>query len=158
MRLLLIPVLLAASGALSEARGAGNDLCLLFTKSEASAYLCAPVGAGQSSLIPGMPGCTWSDDGTGAKLSLSVSPAGNALQLKTWGFESWEGFRSVPDIGARAYVARSPMMEVMGKKIGGDWQAGAIVGSDYVAVGLKGPKGDAGAAIGLLKEVLRRRR
>jgi hypothetical protein len=90
-------------------------------------------------------------------MSISVAPAGNAMRLKSWGFESWEGFRAVPGIGAKAYVARAPIMEIMGKKMGGEWQAGAIVGSDYVAIGLKGPKANADATVTLLKDAIKRR-
>ena len=60
-------------------------------------------------------------------MNVVVAPAGNAMQIEIWGFESWEGFRPVPGIGAKAYVARTPVMDIMGKKMGGGWQAGAIV-------------------------------
>lgn len=157
VRDLLLPVIIAASSAFGTAQAAESPLCKLFNQKEAIAYVGAPLGEGESSLIPGALGCSWSEEGTGNKLSVSVFPAGNALQLKAWGFESWEGFRAVPGIGAKAYVARSPIMEIMGRKMGGEWQAGAIVGDDYVAVGLKGPKASADAALTLLSEAVRRR-
>lgn len=157
MRISPIVVLLAAAGACGPARAADAPLCKLFTRKEASAYVGGPVGEGEGGLLPGSAGCSWADENAGYKLSVSAVPAGNALQLGRWGFESWEGFRSVAGIGARAYVARTPTMEIMGKKMGGEWQAGAIVGSDYVAVGLKGPKAGADAAVALLREVVRRR-
>lgn len=147
-----------AVAAIGPVHSADSPLCKLFTPKEVAAYVGAPLGEGEGGLIPGASGCAWSDEGTGNKLSVSVFPAGNALQLKAWGFESWEGFRAVPGIGAKAYVARSPIMEIMGKKMGGEWQAGAIVGSDYVAVGLKGPKADADSALASLKEAVARRR
>ena len=157
MRLWLVPMMLAAGSSLCAAQVADSPACKLFTQKEASAYVGASLGAGEGSLIPGNSGCGWSDDATGSKLDITVFPAGNALQLKRWGFESFEGFRAVPDIGARAYVARSPVMEIAGQKYGGGWQAGAIVGSDYVAVGLKGPKADADMAVAFLKDVIKRR-
>lgn len=153
----LLLALLTAAGTLSPAWAAESPACKLFTQQEASAYVGSTVGAAETSQMPGDAGCSWSDEGAGNKMSISVLPAGNALQLKRWGFESWEGFRSVPGIGAKAYVARTPTMEVMGKKFGGDWQAGAIVGSDYVSVGLKGPKANADTAVSLLNDVIRRR-
>ena len=157
MRLWLVPVMLAAGSSLCAAQVADSPMCKLFTQKEASAYVGASVGDGQSDFMPGATGCGWSDEAAGSKLNISVLPAGNALQLKNRGFESWEGFRAVTDIGARAYVARRPVMEIMGTKYGGEWQAGAIVGSDYVAVDLKGPKGSADAAVALLKDVIKRR-
>lgn len=157
MRLWLVPVMLAAGNSLCAAQIADSPACKLFTQKEASAYVGASLGAGEGSFIPGNSGCAWSDDAAGFKLTISVFPAGNALQLKRWGFESFEGFRAVSDIGARAYVARSPVMEIAGQKYGGGWQAGAIVGSDYVAVGLKGPKADAETAVAFLKDVVTRR-
>lgn len=161
MRKQLLPVLatilLAASSGRLAAQAADNPACKLFTQKEASAYVGASVGNAESGLLPGSSGCSWSDEGADHKMSISVFPAGNALQLKNWGFESWEGFRSLPNIGAKAYVVRTPIMEIMGKKMGGEWQAGAIVGSEYVAVGLKGPKGNADAAVTLLREAIKRR-
>jgi hypothetical protein len=153
--LLAAPLLLG--GALSPVQAADGTLCKLFTQKEASAYVGAQVGDGESGLLPGVPGCAWSDEATNNKMSISVAPAGNALQLKNWGFESWQGFRSVSGIGAKAYVVSTPTMEIMGKKMGGEWQAGAIVGNDYVAIGLKGPKANADAAISLLKDAIKRR-
>ena len=157
MRLWLVPMMLAAGSSLCAAQVADSPACKLFTPKEASAYVGASLGAGESSFMPGAVGCAWSDDAAGAKLDINVLPAGNALQLKRWGFESFDGFRAVPDIGARAYVARSPVMEIAGQKYGGGWQAGAIVGSDYVAVGLKGPKANADTAVAFLKDVIKRR-
>lgn len=161
MRKLLLPVstalLLAASNGGCAAQAANNPQCKLFTQNEASAYVGAPVGAPENDLMPGSSGCSWSDERAGYKMKVNMLPAGNALQLSKWGFEGWEGFRAVPDIGARAYVARTPTIDVMGKKIGGEWQAGAIVGKDYVVVGLRGPKGNADAAVALLKETIKRR-
>lgn len=157
MRLLLVPMMLAAGSSLCVAQVADSPICKLFTQKEASAYVGASLGDGQNDFMPGAIGCGWSDDAAGSKLSISVLPAGNALQLKNWGFESWDGFRAVPDIGARAYVARRPVMEIAGQKYGGEWQAGAIVGSEYVAVDLKGPKGNADTAVVLLKDVIKRR-
>lgn len=146
------------AGALQGAQAADAPMCKLFTQKEASAYTGSLVGEGEGSFMPGTQGCTWSDEASGNKMSIAVTPAGNALQLKSWGFESWEGFRSVPGIGARAYAARTPTMEIMGKKLGGEWQAGAIVGSDYVVVNLKGPKANADAAVALLTDTVGRRR
>ncbi|TCR69618.1 hypothetical protein [Bosea sp. BK604] len=161
MRKLMLPVLatilLAASSGRLAAQGADNPTCKLFTQNEAAAYVGASVGNAESGLLPGSSACSWSGEGADNKMSISVFPAGNALQLKNWGFESWEGFRSLPNIGAKAYVARTPVMEIMGKKMGGEWQSGAIVGNDYVAVGLKGPKANADAAVALLKEAIKRR-
>ncbi len=158
MRWLALFALLIASAAVAPAQAAENPLCKLFTQKEASAYVGATVGEGESSLVPGASGCSWSKEDADNKMSVSVFPAGNALQLKAWGFESWEGFRSVPGIGAKAYVARSPVMEIMGRKMGGEWQAGAIVGNDYIAVGMKGPKANADAVQSLLKDAIGRRR
>jgi hypothetical protein len=158
MRWLSISAILTVSAAAASVQAADSPICKLFTQKEASAYVGAAVGEGESGLIPGVAGCVWSSGETDTKLSISVFPAGNALQLKAWGFESWEGFRSVPGIGARAYVARSPVMEIAGKKYGGEWQAGAIVGSDYVTAGIKGPKANADAALSLLKDAIGRRR
>lgn len=158
MRRLLLGVPLLLAGALCEARAADAPLCKLFTQKEAAAYVGSTVGEGESGLIPGAPGCTWSDEATGNKMSIAVAPAGNALQLKSWGFESWEGFHSVPGIGARAYAVRTPTMEIMGRKLGGEWQAGAIVGDDYVVTSLKGPKANADAAVVLLTDTIGRRR
>jgi len=158
MRISLLPTLFAASIAASGAQAADGAPCKLFTPKEASVYVGAMLGEGENSLVPGAAGCSWSEASSGHKLSVSVFPAGNALQLKAWGFESWEGFRSVPDIGAKAYVARTPTIEIAGRKLGGEWQAGAIVGSDSVTVGLKGPKASAEAAVTLLKDTIKRRR
>lgn len=157
MRLWLVPMLLIAGSALCAAQAADSPMCKLFTQKEASAYVGAPLGDGQADFMPGAIGCVWSDEHEASKLTISVLPAGNALQLKSWGFESWDGFRAVPDIGARAYVARRPIMEIAGQKYGGEWQAGAIVGSEYVAVSLKGPKADADMAVAFLKDTLKRR-
>jgi hypothetical protein len=49
-------------------------------------------------------------------------------------------------------------MEIMGRKMGGEWQAGAIVGNDYIAVGMKGPKANADAVQSVLKDAIGRRR
>lgn len=153
----LAAILLAASSGRLAAQAAENPMCKLFTQKEAAAYVGASVGNAESGLLPGSSACSWSDEGADHKMSISVFPAGNALQLKAWGFESWEGFRALPNIGSKAYVARTPIMKIMDKTMGGEWQAGAIVGSDYVAVGLKGPKGNADAAVALLKEAIKRR-
>lgn len=158
MRYVAIPAFAGALAALGPAHAVDNPFCKLFTRNEAATYVGAALAEGEGSLIPGAAGCSWSDEGTGNKLSISVFPAGNALQLKAWGFEGWEGFKAVPGIGARAYVARSPIMDIMGKKMGGEWQAGAIVGNDYVTVGLKGPKANADSALALLKDTIARRR
>lgn len=149
-------LLLAVFGGRSAAQAEDNAQCKLFTQNEASAYVGASVGAAKSGFQPGVSGCSWSDEGTGNKMSIDVLPAGNALQLPQWGFEGWDGFRAVPGIGAKAYVARTPTLNVMGKTIGGDWQAGAIVGSDYVVVGIRGPKGNADTAVALLKDTIKR--
>jgi len=148
-------LLFAAFGSGYVAQAADNLHCKLFTQIEASAYVGAPVGDGESEVLSN--GCSWLDKSGGYKMSVSTSPAGNALKLPRWGFESWEGFRAVPNIGAKAYVVRRPIIDVMGTKTGGDWQAGAIVGDDYVVVSLKGPKASAGAAESLLKDALKRR-
>lgn len=150
-------LLLAAIGGRSAAQAEENAQCKLFTQNEASAYVGASVGTAKSGFQPGISGCSWSDEGTGNKMSVDVLPAGNALQLPQWGVEGWDGFRAVPGIGAKAYVARTPTLNVMGRTIGGDWQAGAIVGSDYVVVGIRGPKGNADAAVALLKDTIKRR-
>jgi len=158
MRWLASPVLLVALAAMPPALAAESPICRLFTQKEAAAHVGAAVADGEAGLVPGAQGCSWSDEATGNKLSITVFPAGNALQLKAWGFESWEGFRAVPGIGSRAYVARSPLMEIMGRTRGGEWQAGSVVGDDYLTVAVKGPKAGADAAIALLKEAIGRRR
>lgn len=139
-------------------RAMADAPCKLFARAEAAAYVGAPVSEGERALVPGVVGCSWADEASGNKMSVGVIPAGNALQLKFWGFEKWEGFRSVPGIGSKAYVARSPIMEVAGEKFGGEWQAGAIVGADYVSVALKGPNAAPEAALALLNEAIKRLR
>ncbi len=131
-------------------------MCELFSQQEASAYVGAPVGKGHDVGALGVAGCIWSDESTGNKISIAVTPAGNALEQKNWGIEWWEGFRSVPGIGSKAYLAARPTVEVKGNRIKDGWQAKAIVSSDYVVVRLRGPNGDADAAVRLLREMAKR--
>jgi hypothetical protein len=58
-----------------------------------------------------------------------------------------KGFKEVPDVGAKGFVAPD---------LGG-WIAGAIVGKDAIRVSVSGAAADEAGAVALLKETIKRR-
>ena len=125
-----------------DAKGsaASNPVCKLFSAAEASAYAGIKLAAGDNAAMG--TGCQWANaDGDGMTMVQVVpmkyadSPSGAP------------GFRELPNLGKRAYVA---------KDMGG-WVSGAPQGEEFVIVVVAGPKASEQTAIALMDETLKRR-
>lgn len=122
---------------------ADNPQCRLFTPVELATYIGEPVAAGRNA----MGGCQWvatrtRSDGSQGSVMVVVVPA-RYHERPTLA----KGFRDVPDVGEKGFVAQD---------LGG-WVAGAIVGKDAVRVALDGQTASEANAIALLKEAIKRR-
>lgn len=122
---------------------ADNPQCRLFTAAELATYIGEPVSAGRNA----MGGCQWlttrtRSDGSQGDVMVIVVPARYHERPKLA-----NGFRDVPDVGEKGFVAQDM----------GGWIAGAIVGKDAVRVVLDGQTASEANAIALLKETIKRR-
>lgn len=124
-----------------DAKGsaADNPNCKLFTPAELETYVGEPLNAGINSGL-GM-GCQWTArDGEGDVMIVTV-PADDAEVPKLA-----EGFRSLPELGEKGFVA---------PELGG-WIAGAIRGKEFVKISVAGARASADSAIALFKETTKR--
>jgi hypothetical protein len=122
---------------------ADNPQCRLFTSAEVAKYIGEPVSAGRNA----MGGCQWvttktRSDGSRGDVMVIVVPARYHERPKLA-----KGFKEVPDVGEKGFVAQDM----------GGWVAGAIAGKDAVKVSLDGASAGEASAIALLKETIARR-
>jgi hypothetical protein len=125
-----------------DAQGEASDTpqCKLFKPSELTAYIGEPVAAG---INAGMgTGCQWLAKDQSGDVMVVVVPADyhSAPTLA-------DGYRELPEMGEKAYVA--PEM--------GGFVASALAGADSVKVSVAGDEASPDRAIALLKETLKRR-
>jgi hypothetical protein len=116
--------------------------CKLFTPAELVKYIGEPVAAGRNA----MGGCQWVTtktrrDGSQGEVMVVVVPARYHARPKLA-----KGFKDVPDVGEKGFVAQDM----------GGWVAGAIAGKDAVKVALDGVTATEANAIALLKETIAR--
>jgi hypothetical protein len=121
---------------------AGNPQCKLFTPAELAKYIGEPLSAGHNALG----GCQWLStktraDGSQGDVMITVVPA-RYHERPTRA----TGFKEVPDVGVKGFVALDF----------GGWAAGAIVGKDAVRVTVDGAAAGETSAVALLKETVRR--
>jgi hypothetical protein len=125
-----------------DAKGAAadNPNCKLFTPAELETWIGEPVKAGANAGMGN--GCQWAAaDGEGDVMVVAV-PSNYAEVPKLA-----DGFRDMPELGEKGYVA---------PELGG-WVAGAILGKEFVKVSVAGVKASADNAIALFKETAKRR-
>jgi hypothetical protein len=120
---------------------ANNPQCKLFTRAEVAKYVGEPVSAGRNAT--GGMGCQWvaASGGSSGDVMVIVVPAQYHERPSLA-----KGFKEMPDIGTKGFVA--PDM--------GGWVAGAIVGNEAVKVVVAGPKATETNAVSLLKEAIKR--
>ena len=117
---------------------ADNPQCKLFTRTEIAKYVGEPVSAPGNSVG----GCQWLATGNGGgDVTVAIVPA-EYYEPPTRA----KGFKGVPDVGTKGFVA--PWLN--------GWVAGAIVGKDTVRVSLSGPGANETTAIALLKDTIHR--
>jgi hypothetical protein len=117
-----------------------NPQCKLFSPTEVAKYIGQAVSAGHTSTM-GL-GCQWLATHGSGNVIVSVVPA-QYHERPTLG----EGFKEVPDVGAKGFVVPD---------LGG-WVAGAIVGKDAIRVSVAGAAAGETSALALLKETIKRR-
>jgi hypothetical protein len=125
-----------------DAKGAAadNPNCKLFTPAELQTYIGEPVNAGANA--GGGTGCQWTaSDGEGDVMVVAV-PSNYAEVPKLA-----DGFRDVPELGEKGFVA---------PELGG-WVAGAVLGTEFVKVSVAGAKASADTAVALFRETAKRR-
>ena len=124
-----------------DAKGAASDnpVCKLFTVSEVSGYAGNALKAGENAAMG--TGCQWATDGGEAMVMVQAVPTKYADDPSLA-----PGYKKLPDIGEKGYVA---------KDMGG-WVAGAIGTKDFVKISVVGPKASEASATALLKEALKR--
>ena len=132
----------AATAVKGDAGGAAvdNPQCKLFTAVEIAKYIGEPVSPGQNAALG--TGCQWlAADGTGDVIvavvpsSYHETPTGAA------------GFKALPDVGSKGFVA--PQLD--------GWVAGAIVGEDAIRVSVAGATASDATAASLLQDTIKRR-
>ncbi len=122
---------------------ADNPQCKLFTPAELAKYVGEPLTAGSNAAG----GCQWvtahtRSDGSQGDVMVVVVPA-RFHERPTLA----PGFKEVPGVGEKGFVAED---------LGG-WVAGAIVGKDAVRVVIAGATAGEPNAIALLRETIARR-
>jgi hypothetical protein len=117
---------------------ADNPQCKLFTRAEVATYIGEPVSPGRNA----SGGCQWgATDGSGDVI-VTVVPAEYHEPPSLA-----KGFKEVPDVGARGFVA--PQLD--------GWVAGAIAGKNAIRVSVAGAGAGEASAVALLKETIKRR-
>ncbi|MCU1234224.1 MAG: hypothetical protein JWP63_2191 [Candidatus Solibacter sp.] len=118
---------------------ANNPQCKLFSFAEASRYIGASVKSVENAAM-GF-GCQWLVGGGDGAMIVSVVPARYHEVPKLA-----KGFKNLPDVGVRAFVA----LEL------GGWAAGSIVGAKAIRVSVDGKGASESTAVELLKEAMKR--
>jgi hypothetical protein len=117
-----------------------NPQCRLFTVAEIAKYIGEPVSPGQNAALGS--GCQWlAADGTGDVIIAVVPSSYHEPPTEA------AGYKAVPDVGSKGFVA--PQLD--------GWVAGAIVGEDALRVSVAGATANETAAVSLLRDVIRRR-
>lgn len=122
-----------------EDKGAAatNPQCAMYSQAEIAAFAGEAVGAGKNA-GSGF-GCQWlASDGIGSTI-VTVAPASNHVVT-----DGAEGFRDLPDVGSKGFVAGKP----------GGWAAGAITGDKMVAVSIDSNTASEANTVALLKQTL----
>jgi hypothetical protein len=121
---------------------AANPQCKLFTPAEVSKYVGEPLAAGQNAAMGSA--CEWGSVNKDAEgqVIVAVVPAGYHEPPRRA-----KGYRALPDVGMKGFVA---------PELGG-WVAGCIEGADAIRVTVSGMKASESTAIELLKETVKRR-
>ena len=125
----------------TKGAAANNPLCKLFSPAEAGAYIGEPVNAGENA---GMgQGCQWSaSDGDGSVMIVAVPTEYTEIPSLA------KDFREVPELGEKGYVV---------PELGG-WDAGAVVGNEFLKASTAGNKASADTVIALFKDYVKRKK
>jgi hypothetical protein len=122
-----------------KATAANNPRCKLFTQTEVAKYLGEAVVAGRNAAMGA--GCQWmAADGTGYVI-VSIAPSNYHTPPS-----AVEGFKELPGVGTRGYVAPESK----------GWTAGAIVGGSTVVVSIEGTAATEANTVALLKDAMKR--
>lgn len=125
-----------------KVEAANNPQCKLFTPAELKKYVGATLSAGHDAAMG--TGCQWTASGDTSAM-IQVVPARYHEP-----HSGAPGFRKVSDAdsgGTKGFVEQSI----------GDWNAGAISGSEAVMVSVGGPAASDASALALLRETIARR-
>ena len=124
-----------ASGAQAD-----NPQCKLFTAVDIGKYIGEPVSPGQNAALG--TGCQWlAADGTGDVIVAVVPSSYHEPPSAA------PGYRALPDVGAKGFVA--PQLD--------GWVAGAIVGEDAIRVSAAGATASEATTVSLLQDTMKRR-
>ena len=118
-------------------KGTDTAACRLFAPTELAALSGETMGAGHSAAA-GL-GCQWpASDGSGSAI-VTVAPKDNYVETS-----EAPGYRALPDVGEKAFVAGEP----------GGWGAGAITGDKAVLVSIDSDKTSEANVVSLLKQAI----
>jgi hypothetical protein len=119
---------------------ADNPQCKLFTAAEIGQYIGETVSPGQNAALG--TGCQWlAADGTGDVIVAVVPSSYHEPPTAA------EGYRALPDVGSKGFVA--PQLD--------GWVAGAIVGEDAIRVSVAGATATEATAVSLLQAAIKHR-
>jgi hypothetical protein len=119
---------------------ADNPQCKLFTPAEISSYIGETVSPGQNAALG--TGCQWlAADGTGDVIVAVVPSSYHEPPTAA------DGYRALPDVGSKGFVA--PQLD--------GWVAGAIVGEDAIRVSVAGATATEATAVSLLRDTIKHR-
>ena len=119
---------------------ADNPQCKLFTTAEISSYIGETVSTGQNAALG--TGCQWlAADGTGDVIVAVVPSSYHEPPSAA------DGYRALPDVGSKGFVA--PQLD--------GWVAGAIVGEDAIRVSVAGATATEATAVALLRDTIKHR-
>ena len=119
---------------------ADNPQCKLFTAADIAKYIGEPVSPGQNAALG--TGCQWlAADGTGDVIVAVVPSSYHEPPSAA------AGYRALPDVGAKGFVA--PQLD--------GWVAGAIVGEDAIRVSAAGASASEAITVSLLQDTIKRR-
>jgi hypothetical protein len=124
-----------------KGKAVDNPQCKLFTQSEIAKYIGEPVSGPENAA--GGTGCQWAavDESGDAMVQVVPSEYHTPPTLQ-------EGYKPLPNIGARGYVA--PFLD--------GWVAAAVVGKEAILASVAGSGASDAMAVALLTEVIKRRK
>jgi hypothetical protein len=119
---------------------ANNPQCKLFSAAEAGRYIGGTVTSTENAAMGS--GCQWLVGGGNGDMIVAVVPATYHEQPK-----GAKGYKSLPDVGMKGFVA--PELD--------GWVAGSIIGKDAIRVSLAGKAASEATTVALLKDTIKRR-
>ena len=117
-----------------------NPQCKLFTAADIAKYIGEPVSPGQNDALGN--GCQWlAADGSGDVIVAVVPSSYHEPPSAA------PGYRVLPDVGVKGFVA--PQLD--------GWVAGAVVGEDAIRVSAAGATASEATTVSLLQDTMKRR-